>query len=886
VIISLKAVQRIVSYLYRQTTSEEIPTVLRRFVLFAFVLFVSTSASAATCDLSMTVSCQTGVNGAPSACTATTMNNAATPCSGLVYSAWFSEETPETVQLSAPQNSLQLEACLDSTQFGELLDMAISFCFGDATIGAHQSFTSTVHIAGALPRVPLVAVTWVGDEEGEEFGSAYAFTSVDAPTCTPTISAPPVTQSGVAYDVKWSAVSDPTSQFIIEESGTADFSAGVSQFQVQGLSKTFLHDHMATTTTFYYRVRATNCGNGTPPFSRVAQTVVQAERPPVTRSGDAAVPFGSTTPVPFRVFVPGQGAGMAFTASTDKEYLTVAPSSGSLPPQGIELTVTARPNGLPPGANTGAVTVNTFAQAGTGSITTNAGTTLNIPISISLVTPVAPGGKTLPPDNALVIPVVTHVNVATGQFLSDVRLTNAGPSAVNYQVTMTPTQTDGTQTSKVTQISVDSQSTIALNDIVKNFFGYGATPNPQDIGFGSLEIRPLNTSSLLTYASSRTYASTATGTFGQFIAAMPFTRFATQRLSGLPIPGEHAPSTLLSLQHVAQSSKFRTNLGIVEGAGEPASGRIRVFNALGTLLKEVPFSLLPGEHRQMNRFIEVNAGIPALEDGRIEIAVDSPTGAVTAYASVLDGVTTDPLAVMPVDPSQVSATRYVIPGMADIPAGQQNFHSDLRLYNGGATDVPINLTFYPGNGFAGFGTPVTAEPRTIRKGEVLVLDNVLPALFNKSGTGGSILVTTAANSSLVATGRTYTSVENNGTFGQFIPGITPAEGIGTGDRALQILQLEESDQFRSNVGLNELAGNGATVRLTLTLPDSKVTASTEVTLAPNEFRQLRPIVGLNPGKQTYNARLSVEVISGTGRVTAYGSVIDNESKDPTYVPAQ
>jgi hypothetical protein len=88
------------------------------------------------------------------------------------------------------------------------------------------------------------------------------------------------------------------------------------------------------------------------------------------------------------------------------------------------------------------------------------------------------------------------------------------------------------------------------------------------------------------------------------------------------------------------------------------------------------------------------------------------------------------------------------------------------------------------------------------------------------------------------------------------------------------------------VGLTELTGNGATVRLTLSLPDSKITASTEVTLAPNEFRQLRPILALNPGKQTYNARLTVEVVAGTGRVTAYGSVIDNQSKDPTYVPAQ
>lgn len=836
----------------------------------------------AACDLGMTVSCQNG------ACTAVTKNNGTTACSGLIYSLWFSEETHETVHLSAPETSLGLDTCLDSDEFGEAgVDMSFAFCFGEGSIGAGQTLTSTVHVDGAA-NVPLVAVTWVGNDEGDEIGSAYAFTNADAPTCTPVVSAPPVTQDGVAYDVRWTAVADPSAQYIIEESTSADFSANTTQSQVNGLSKTYFHDNLATTTTYYYRVRATNCSGGDTPLSRVAQTVVQARTAASTRGAEAVVPFGSTSPVNLKVFVPGRATPTRFTASIDKEYLTVTPSSGTLPAAGIELTITARPNGLPAGASTGALRVDLFDLTDARSISANAGATLNIPISVSLVTPVAPGGKTLPPANALVIPVVTHVNGATGPFLSDVRLTNAAASAVNYQITMTPTQTDATQSSKVTQITVDGQQTIALNDIVKNFFGYGATPNPQDIGFGSLEIRPLNTSSPLTYAASRTYASTVAGTFGQFIAAMPFTRFATQRLSGIPIPGggEDSPSTLLSLQHVAQSSRFRTNLGIVEGAGEAASGKIRVFNALGTLLKEIPFSLLPGEHRQMNRFIEANAGIATLEDGRIEVEVESQTGAVTAYASVLDNVTTDPLAVMPVDATKVSATRYVIPGMADIPAGQQNFHSDLRLFNGGTSDVAVNLTFHPGNGFAGFGTPVPAAPRTVRAGEVLVLDNVLPALFAKSGTGGSIVVSTSTNSSLVATGRTYTSVENNGTYGQFIPGVTAGEGVGNGETALQILQLEESDQFRSNVGLAELTGNAATVRLTLSLPDTKVTASTEVTLAPNEFRQLRPILGLNPGQQTYNARLSVEVVSGNGRVTAYGSVIDNTSKDPTYVPAQ
>ncbi|HET7113635.1 MAG TPA: hypothetical protein VFI57_08330, partial [Pyrinomonadaceae bacterium] len=463
-------------------------------------------------------------------------------------------------------------------------------------------------------------------------------------------------------------------------------------------------------------------------------------------------------------------------------------------------------------------------------------------------------------------------------------LTNASGASVKYQITMTPTQTDGTQSSKVTQVTVDGESTVALNDIVKNFFGYGATSNPGDSGFGALEIRPLNTSSLLTYAASRTYASTINGTFGQFIAAVPVAKFATKRAGGTPIPGAPPAGTpILSLQQIAQSTKFRTNLGIVEGLGEPANGRIRVIDNLGNVLKELTFSLRPGEHRQMNLFIQVTAGIPTLEDGRIEIIVDSDTGAVTAYASVLDNVTTDPLAVMPVNVSQVSATRYVLPGMADLP-GDNNFHSDIRIYNGGDSDTTVNLTYYP----QGNGTPVPAQARTIRKGEVFAVDNVLPTLFNVTSSGGSIVITTPSNSSLVATGRTYTNVATGGTYGQFIPGVSPNEGIGLGDRALQVLQLEQSDRFRSNLGLAELTGNPVTVRLSVDLPDSISTPSTTVALAANEFRQLGRVIEslVGPGTQSYNGRVVVEVLSGTGRVTAYGSVIDNQSKDPTYVPAQ
>jgi hypothetical protein len=36
----------------------------------------------------------------------------------------------------------------------------------------------------------------------------------------------------------------------------------------------------------------------------------------------------------------------------------------------------------------------------------------------------------------------------------------------------------------------------------------------------------------------------------------------------------------------------------------------------------------------------------------------------------------------------------------------------------------------------------------------------------------------------------------------------------------------------------------------------------------------------------YNGRVTVRVLDGAGRVAAYGSVVDNRTVDPTYVPSQ
>jgi len=115
--------------------------------------------------------------------------------------------------------------------------------------------------------------------------------------------------------------------------------------------------------------------------------------------------------------------------------------------------------------------------------------------------------------------------------------------------------------------------------------------------------------------------------------------------------------------------------------------------------------------------------------------------------------------------------------------------------------------------------------------------------------------------------------------------VTPNEAIALGGRSLEILQVEDSVRYRSNIGIAETSGRDAVVELTVNMPDTRVAPKITVPLAANEFKQLPLLRGLNLGN-VYNARITVRVVEGQGRITAYGSVIDQLTNDPTYIPAQ
>ncbi|MGA7614602.1 MAG: hypothetical protein WBX15_05410 [Thermoanaerobaculia bacterium] len=682
--------------------------------------------------------------------------------------------------------------------------------------------------------------------------------------------------SGDGYPVQWTPLPGSTT-YEIQESSDEAFSDPSSR-TVSGLQTSYQHD-ATSPTSWYYRVRAiADCSGERGAFSAAVRVVVAPPPDATSKDQKFIALFGEQEKITQKIFLPGSGSSgknadsATFTATSDDPWLSISPSSGTIPPEGATLTISMDPRRLDPGANTSTVNITT-ASAKSGAISAMDGGTTTIPISLSLVTPATPSGKTAPTAESIIIPAVAHADGVSSKWVSDVRVSNLSTDTMHYQLYFTPSGQDGTTSGYSATLDIAPGQTGALDDVLANWFGKGSAGESST---GVLEVRPVSASSggtasvssslgFTTLASSRTYNDTSAGTFGQFIPGVRFTDMVSK-------------GTTISLQQIAQSSAYRTNLGLVEGAGEPATVLVKVFDPSGTTLTEFTEDLQPGEQRQLDQVLATK-GI-SLDDGRIEVSVLSDTGKVTAYASTIDMKTGDPILIAPAIPGAIHETKYVVPGVADLKNGIANWQTDMRIFNGGASGVTADMTLYPTGG----GAPVSKEV-ILDAGKEKALNNVVQSLFESPGAGGAVQITTAEPSSLVVTARTYNQT-SNGTYGQFIPAVMPDDAIAAGDRPLQILQVEQSDRFRTNLGITEVTGNPVTVEISATVPGALTTAKMTVDLPANGFTQLGQVLKSMGMTTAYNARISVRVVSGSGKITAYGSVIDMQTQDPTYVPAQ
>jgi VCBS repeat-containing protein len=765
--------------------------------------------------------------------------------------------------------------------------------------GAPQSFFTT---APRLANVPVSTGSIEWSVEALTSGCPSLLSTVSTFTVVPPpppCSVPETTEmraeanasSNVEYVIRWDPSAGATS-YELQEATRPDF-VGASTLTVDNVEQSFKHsnDVPGTVAFYYYRVRGVNtCGTNVQRGSfspSIAIGILPPRQADASPTGATPVENPQTTTYQLQICTTAAAtcsflatAGQTFTARTDQPWLTVSPSSGTVAVGGTTLTVTATPTGLGVGTNTGTIIVTFGSSSATGRFSPNADPpTGSTNVSVNLVAPVANTPKNTPPPDALIIPAVAHADGLNSHFESDIRVSNTSPKPMKYQLTFTPSGETGIKDGKQTTIDIDPGRTVALDDVLSSWFGAGTV---SQAATGALEIRPLTASTstvssnvvsglpnIVTFATSRTYSTLSSGSLGTFVPAIPFANFIGK-----------GTNSSITLQQIAQTSASRTNLGLVEGSGQPATVLIKMFNATGQQIGSMTQQLTGGQHLQINSLL-ARQNQNNVSDGRVEISVTSATGKVTAYASVLDNTTNDAQLVSPVTLNQAGSAKYVLAGVADQNTTNGKTQSDVRLFNTSSSPVTATLALH----VDGSSNTLTKDV-TIAPGQVQVLDNALQTVFGVTNVGNAALhVTTAAPVNLIATAKTYTQ-QSAGSIGQFISAVTPQQAITAGSRPLQLLQVEESNRVSTDVGIAEVSGKSVDLEITVIPQDAKVAAKTTVSLGANEFRTMKQLLKSIGVESAYNARVTVKVVSGAGAATAYASTTDLATRDTTFIPAQ
>jgi hypothetical protein len=209
-----------------------------------------------------------------------------------------------------------------------------------------------------------------------------------------------------------------------------------------------------------------------------------------------------------------------------------------------------------------------------------------------------------------------------------------------------------------------------------------------------------------------------------------------------------------------------------------------------------------------------------------------------------------------------------------------NFRTDARIFNpSGEKDIEVSAYFLPvnvsNNAERVAGTPVKIA---VPKRSMKVLDDIVATTFSATGIGAILLT---SPDEFLATSRIYASVAT-GTLGQFSPAQTPGLAAAKG----VVVQLKSNGSFRTNVGAVNIA-NGQT-QVTWSLYDKNGTklATTSRTMAPYEVLGPTNVNGfftIPSGSDTNDAWVG---FTATNPIFAYGSVIDNGTTDPTFIPMQ
>lgn len=215
-----------------------------------------------------------------------------------------------------------------------------------------------------------------------------------------------------------------------------------------------------------------------------------------------------------------------------------------------------------------------------------------------------------------------------------------------------------------------------------------------------------------------------------------------------------------------------------------------------------------------------------------------------------------------------------------------NFRTDARIFNPSfEKTITVTGRYLPAGNLDNSAiapVTVTIAPRTMA-----IYNDVVQSLFGGGPALGGVRLT--SDDDFVATQRIYADESanaQNGTLGQFVPGLDVTSAIKKG----VLVQLRQNGgrgqkgTFRTNWGGVNPNATAANVTLKLYDKNNAVVGTTTITIKP--FGVLGPagIGGLatNASSDLSDAWIGFD---SDQPIFVYGSVLDNGSEDPTFIPA-
>jgi hypothetical protein len=493
------------------------------------------------------------------------------------------------------------------------------------------------------------------------------------------------------------------------------------------------------------------------------------------------------------------------------------------------------------------------------------------------------------------IPAVAKTDGAAGShWQTDVVVYNPSDRTAGLKLVLLPSGFDGAgdnpPTVNLTR-GLAPGETVIIEDVVGSHFPEEKT--------GALVIHASAEGTPIPIAaSSRTWTPDAgAGSYGQGVPAIAW------RQAGALVDDERVVVGLES------SAEYRTNLGIVNPTSTIQEFfAVDVVNADGDSMATKYFRLGPGAHIQRNDILTelglAGKGYTAVVRLARWETVDG--GAANgdahpdwvAYGSKIDQRSNDPTFLE----AQAETTQSGLPRHRLIPAAASTtgndgsvWRSDVTIHapgDGGVAALIVELVPSDPAGI-GSGSPERMVT-TIRGGETKSVDDILGEEFPDHDIAALVvqgLASGTGSADFRVHSRTWTPTrDGEATMGQGIPGV-PRRSLAD---PIVLPGLERSDAFRSNVGLVNPSRNiRQTIDIEVVDPVNQTTHGVRVVMEPWTHLQLDSFleqIGIDGLGHTAVATL-VEtenlMLNPSGSwdpvFMAYGSRIDRETNDPTFI---